>query len=130
MAPSKNKSIPFEFVLDYLLPADPVIRPMFGCHSVYVGERIVLILRKREDHMEDNGVWIATTPQHHASLKKEFPSMRSIKIFGPGITGWQVLPVEDDDFEKAVTGVCELILKNDVRIGKIPKPRKRKSVIT
>ncbi|MBA3706177.1 MAG: hypothetical protein H0W84_09845 [Bacteroidetes bacterium] len=52
--------------------------------------------------------------------------MRSIKIFGPGTSGWQILPVDADDFETSVNRVCELILKGDVRIGKIPKPRQSK----
>jgi hypothetical protein len=126
MAAKKTKSIPFEFVLEQLLPADPLVKPMFGCHAVYVRGKIVLILRKKEEHTNDNGVWIATTADHHASLKKEFPSMRSITVFGGGETGWQLLPETEDDFEECVFKACSLILKGDTRIGKIPKPKKKK----
>ncbi len=98
---------------------------MFGAHAIYIQEKIVLILRDKND--EDSGVWIATSQEHHQSLKKNFPSMRSIKIFGTGESSWQVLPKEDDDFETSVNRVCDLILKGDIRIGKIPKPKKKKT---
>lgn len=56
--------------------------------------------------------------------------MRSIKIFGPGPTGWQVLPADAGDFEESVLRACEMVLADDPRIGKIPKsrlPRKKAS---
>lgn len=120
-----KKSIPFNFVLDYLFSADPFVRPMFGCHSVYVDGKIVLALRDKDD--EDSGVWIGTSKPFHESLKKEFPSMRSIRIFGPGTSGWQVLPKDADDFEESVLHLCDLVLKKDPRIGNIPKPKKKKT---
>jgi Fic family protein len=84
-----------------------------------------VILREKDKSRKDNGVWLATTTEHHASLAKEFPSMRSISLFeSRGPTGWQNLPAESDDFEESVTRVCQLIKKNDPRLGKIPKPKK------
>jgi hypothetical protein len=82
----KTKAIPFEFVLDELAGVDPWTRPMFGCTAVYVEERIVFILRDNKDR--DNGVWVATTKEHHASLRRELPNLRSIAVFGVGETGW------------------------------------------
>jgi hypothetical protein len=102
---------------------------MFGCLAVYVGDQIVFALRQKEEGTEDNGVWLATTPEHHASLKRELPSMRSITIFGPGPTGWQVLPESARDFEESALRACELVRAGDPRIGKIPtrkKPRAAK----
>jgi len=116
----KKKKIPFEFVIENLLPLDPVVKPMFGCHAIYIAERIIFILRDRPKHPEDNGVWLATSIEYHESLKGEFPSMRSITVFGPGATKWQVLPLEDDNFETEVNKACDLVLKGDERIGKIP----------
>lgn len=121
---ASGKKIPFAFVLDNLFSLDPVVKPMFGCHSVYIGPKLVCSLRDKDD--SDSGVWISTGKEHHASLKKEFPSMRSIAIFGPGTSGWQVLSKENDDFETSVNHLCELILANDPRIGSIPKPKKKK----
>jgi hypothetical protein len=96
---------------------------MFGCLAVYVGDQIVLILRDRPDSPGDNGVWLATAATHHESLKREFPRMRSIRLFGRKETHWQVLPVAAPDFEKAALRSCELIRARDPRIGKIPKRR-------
>ncbi|MCW3102672.1 MAG: hypothetical protein JWO09_1112 [Bacteroidetes bacterium] len=122
----KPKSIPFSFVLDNLHLLDPVIKPMFGCHSVYIGNKVVLTLRDKDD--ADSGVWIATTPEFHSSLKKEFPNMRSITVFGTGTSSWQVLPKDADDFEASVNHLCGLVIKGDPRIGKVPKPKKKKSL--
>jgi hypothetical protein len=119
-----SKSIPFNFVIENLFIAQPLVKPMFGAHALYIQDKIVLILRDKND--EDSGVWIATTAEHHASLKKDFPIMRSITIFGSKETAWQVLPKDADDFETSANRVCEFILKGDVRIGKIPKPKKKK----
>jgi hypothetical protein len=125
---AKEKIIPFEFVLDYLAPANPLTRPMFGCQAIYVGNKIVMALRDKKEGASDNGIWLATAVEHHESLRKDFPSLRSIKIFGTGESSWQVLPKKSNDFEESAIRACELILKNDPRIGKIPKPKSTKSV--
>ncbi len=126
MAVSK-RPIPFSFVLDELIDLEPVVKPMFGCFGVYVGENIVLMLRQRADWIQDNGVWVGTKKEHHESLRQVLRGMRSIEVFGPGESGWQVLPVHDENFEKMVSDVCELIRSNDPRVGNIPKKRKKKS---
>ena len=126
--PSKKaKSIPFDFVLEYLDRLNPFVRPMFGCHAIYVGDKIVLIVRKKDTGKRDNGIWLATTKQHHDSLKSEFPEMRSIKLLGPGQTGWQVIPSDSTNFEESAIKICELVLKHDPRIGKIPEQKKNKN---
>jgi hypothetical protein len=123
----KGKPIAFDFVIEQLERLNPVVKPMFGCHAIYVKNKIVLILRKKDADDPDNGVWLATTPEHHASLKKDFPSMRSIELFGKKETSWQILPSDADDFEESVMKACEFIFKQDPRIGKIPKEKKKKS---
>jgi len=97
---------------------------MFGCLAVYVKEKIVLILRDKTDSPEDNGVWLATTVDHHESLRREFTDMRSIRVLGKDVTGWQVLPTDSPCFEEAALHACELVLAGDPRIGKVPKPRR------
>jgi hypothetical protein len=116
--------VPFEFVIEELAELEPTTRPMFGCTAVYVGERIVFILRDKPGSPRDSGVWIATTREHHESLRRELPSMRSIAVLGAGVTGWQVLPAEADDFEEAVLRACALVRAGDARIGKVPKSRR------
>jgi hypothetical protein len=115
-------------VLDALAELDIRTNPMFGCLAVYVGEKIVLVLRDKREPSADNGVWLATTHEHHDSLRREFPSMRSIQVFGKKVTGWQVLPSDATDFEEAAMRACELIIAGDERIGKIPASRRSKNM--
>jgi hypothetical protein len=124
----KRKPVPHEFVLDALAPLSPRTRPMFGCLAIYVEDKIVLILRNKDkpDQTTDNGVWLATTEEHHQSLRRDFPSMRSIKVLGKKVTGWQVLPADAEDFEEAALRSCELVLAGDPRIGKVPGARRAK----
>jgi hypothetical protein len=101
---------------------------MFGAYAIYVEDKIIFIVRDRDSHTDCNGVWIATSHEHHQSLKKEFPNMHSVYVLsdGKGETGWQMLHAEADDFESSVIKACELVLHSDPRIGKIPKPKKKK----
>jgi hypothetical protein len=123
----KRKTVPYAFVLDALEGLLPVTRPFFGCLAVYVGPRIVLILREKSGGTGDDGVWLATTEAHHESLRREFPNMRSIGLFGRDVTHWQLLPADAPDFEESALRACELIVAGDPRIGKVPKPRRAKT---
>ena len=123
-AVKQRRPIPHAFVLDAIAGLSPKTRSMFGCLAVYIEEKIVLILRDRRDATADNGVWLATTEEHHESLRREFPNMRSIQVFGKKVTGWQVLPVDAPDFEGAALRACELIAARDPRIGKVPGARR------
>ena len=122
----QRKPVPHEFVLEALASLSPVTRPMFGCLAIYVGDKIVLILRDKRDRSQaaDNGVWLATTAEHHQSLRREFPHMRSIQALGKKVTGWQVLPADAEEFEQAALHACELVLAGDPRIGKVPGARR------
>jgi hypothetical protein len=120
-----RKTVAFDFVLEQLYTLDPVIKPMFGCHAIYIGDKIVLILRKKGND-QDDGVWVATTRENHRSLRDQFPNMRSIRVFGEGESEWQLLPEDAVDFEESVSEVCQLIMRRDRRIGKIPKQKKKK----
>ena len=121
----RRRPIPHEFVLDALAPLSPETRPMFGCVAVYVADKIIFALRDKPESQSDNGVWLATTLEHHESLRREFPTMRSIRVLGKKVTGWQVLPADAPDFETAAMRACELVLAGDTRIGKVPDSRRR-----
>jgi hypothetical protein len=125
--PRKRKPVPHEFVLDALAAVSPRTNPMFGCLAVYVQEKVVLILRDRPTAPADNGVWLATTVEHHASLRADFPSMRSIGVLGKDVTGWQILPADAPDFEEAALRACEMVIARDPRIGKVPKAKSRRA---
>lgn len=119
----------FDFVLDYLYPLEVKIKPMFGCHAIYVDSKIMFITRKKPSHENSNGIWIATSYEHHGSLKKEFPSLQSVHVLndGKGETGWRLLHEAVEDFESSAIRLCELIKEGDQRIGKFPKRKKKKS---
>jgi hypothetical protein len=119
-----RRAVPHQFVLDAIAELSPTTRSMFGCLAVYVADRIVLILRDKPENTADNGVWLATTKDHHDSLRREFPNMRSIEVLGKGVTNWQVLPADAPDFEETALRACECILAADPRIGKVPGARK------
>ncbi len=127
LLPKQRKPIPHAFVLDAISPLSPYTRPMFGCLAIYAKDKIVFILRDKPTNAADNGVWLATTQEHHQSLRREFPHMRSIQVWDKRVTGWQVLPVDALDFESAALRACELVLAGDPRIGKIPGARTSKS---
>lgn len=120
-----RKAPPYQFVLEAVGQIPIQTRQMFGCLAIYVGDKIVLMLRQKQKQTEDNGVWIATTPEHHESLRREFPNMRSIQLLGQRITDWQNLPADAPDFEQAALRACELVVARDPRIGKVPKSRRR-----
>jgi|CZKY01.1.fsa_nt_gi hypothetical protein len=123
-AVKQRKPVPHEFVLDAIAALSPTTRAMFGCLAIYVQDKIVLILRDKRDQTADNGVWLATTEEHHKGLRREFPNMRSIQVLGKKVTGWQVLPADAQDFEEAALRACELVLAGDPRIGKVPGARR------
>jgi len=123
----RRKAPPHEFVLEALTGVITMTRPMFGCLALYVGPKIVLILRDKPVAEPDNGVWLATTCEHHESLRRDFPNMRSVAVLGKEVTGWQVLAVDTPDFEEAALRACELVIAGDPRIGKIPKSKTRAS---
>lgn len=122
-----KKQIPFSFVLDELSDLEPITKPMFGCTAIYIGSRITLILREKDNHPSSNGIWIATTHDHHSSLKKDFPKIKSIPVLGKSPTGWQMIRSNDPTFEESALRLCQLIRKGDGRIGKEkPAPARRK----
>ena len=126
-AAKQRKRTPYEFVLDALAAVSPWTRPLFGCTAIYVGEKIVLCVREKPTFPRDNGVWLATTEEHHDSLRREFPNMRSVGLFEREVTGWQVLAADSPDFESAALRACELITAADERIGKIPGQKRNTS---
>jgi hypothetical protein len=120
-----TRAVPYPFVLDAIGELSPETRPFFGCLAVYIGDKIVLILREKRDGSGSDGVWLATTTEHHESLRREFPNMRSIAVFRQDVTHWQILPADAPDFEESALRACELIVAKDPRLGKVPKSRRK-----
>ncbi|MDB5154737.1 MAG: hypothetical protein JWR54_3488 [Mucilaginibacter sp.] len=113
------KPVPYEFVFDYL-PANIIVKKMFGMHYIYLGKRIMFILRKQDAQSELNGIWIATSKEHHPSLKKDIRELGSFFIDKEERHGnWLFLPDDTEDFEQPAIKVCEMISHGDPRIGKL-----------
>ena len=126
------KKPPYEFVLDALDPLELRIKPMFGAHAIYHEDKILLILRKKSLTDKDTGVWFGIPDEFILDIKKAFPVLKDLTLFGTPPTAWQVLRESAPEFEETVFALCELIKKKDQRIGRIPKPKplkKKKMVI-
>jgi hypothetical protein len=133
-----KKNIPYDFVIEALESLNPYVKAMFGAYAVYVEDKLIFILRQKDSYLNDNGIWLATFPEHHESLRKLFPQMRSLELFqtdygttkvtpNTAPTAWQNIPENEDNFEESALLACELVLKGDPRIGKIPQRRLKKA---
>ena len=118
---------PHSFVLEAIAPLDPEVRRMFSGFAVYVGDRIVFMLRDHVKSPEDNGVWLvlsdATDPTD-PQLFREFPSLRPIVMIGNKIGHWLLIPSDGEDFEAEALHACDLLLRHDARVGRIPQSRR------
>ena len=112
---------PFDFVFDYL-PSNITVKKMFGMHYIYLGKRIMLILRKRDNEPELNGIWVATGKEHHESLKNNVPELGAFFIDNNERHGnWLFLRDDEDDFEGAAIKICEMIARGNTSIGRETK---------
>lgn len=120
---ARKYTIPFEFILDNLITKEVVVKPMFGCYRLYIGNQICFFLRDRNDQKELNGIWVVlNSPHDYESLANELPSINQDKKLHndkKSTNTWLLLSAFDPDFESLEHKVCELILNNDKRIGKI-----------
>ncbi len=118
---------PFPFVLEALEPLQPEVRRMFSGFAVYVGDRIVCMLRDHVKSPRDNGIWLVLAEgvdPADKGLRREFPSLRRIELLGEKIGHWLVIPADGEDFEAEAERACELLLRRDARLGRVPKSRK------
>ena len=119
--------LPHPFVLEALAPLSPEVRRMFSGFAVYVGDRLVFMLRDHTKYPKDNGVWLVLSEgidPADASLRRDFPSIRPIQMLGSKISHWLLLPSDSADFEKEALDACGLILGRDPRLGRIPQSRR------
>lgn len=122
----KRRSAPYPFIVEALAPLEPEVRPMFSGFAVYVGEKIVLMLRDSQKQPEDNGVWLVfseTADLADPRIRQDFPSLRLINLLGGKIAHWRLIPADSATFESEALHACELLLKHDVRFGRIPQSR-------
>jgi hypothetical protein len=118
---------PHTFVLEALAPLNPEVRRMFSGFAVYLGDRIVCMLRDHTKYPRDNGIWLVlsdTVNPADARLRREFPSIRPIELLGNKIRHWLLIPSDSSTFETEALHACDLLLQKDPRIGRIPESRR------
>lgn len=129
---SSKTPVPFPFILDALQPLAPVVKPMFSGYAVYVGDKIVFMLRDRPNLPRDNGLWIVFSDGFELTkdltrLRKEFPSLRPIELLNGAIQHWLIVPMDGPNFETEALHACDLALAHDSRLGRIPQSRGAKA---
>jgi hypothetical protein len=126
----KRRSAPYPFILEALAPLEPEVRPMFSGFAVYVGEKIVLMLRDSLKQPKDNGVWLVfsdTANLADPGIRQDLPSLRLIDLLGGKIAHWRLIPADSSTFESEALHACELVLKHDPRLGRVPQSRQARS---
>jgi hypothetical protein len=112
---------------DALAPLNPEVRRMFSGFAVYVSDLLVCMLRDHEKSPIDNGVWLVlseTTNPNDPKLRREFPSIRPIELLGEKIGHWLLIPSDGPHFETEALHACDLLLRHDSRLGRIPASRR------
>lgn len=118
---------PHAFVVEALAPLNPEVRRMFSGFAVYLGNRIVCMLRDHAKSPRDNGVWLVLSEgasPANAQLRREFPSLRSIELLKGKISHWLLIPSDNPGFEQEVLHACHLLLRHDPRLGRVPASRR------
>ncbi len=125
--PKPKQKPPHPFVLDALMPLNPEVRRVFSGFGVYLGDHLVCMLRDSPKSPRDNGVWLVLSESANPAdpkLRREFPSLRSIELLGGAIAHWLLIPSDSPAFETEALHACDLLLRNDPRLGRIPKSRR------
>jgi hypothetical protein len=124
--PMNQKNIPCDFVFDYLMPLEVTVKPMFGVWAIYVDKKIMLVLKQRKDSPE-NKRRMDCPPRSITKFKKGVAFVMLISNNSNRLkeTEWQLLPDDTDEFEVSARKACDLIKRNDHRIGRIPLPRQK-----
>ncbi len=126
--PSKPRpKPPHAFVLEALVPLHPEVRRMFSGFAVYSGDLLVCMLRDHLKSPEDNGFWLVlsdTVSPADPALRVEFPSLRPIQMLTGKIGHWLLIPSDGADFETEALHACDLLLRHDPRLGRIPASRR------
>lgn len=100
---------------------------MFSGYAVYCGKRLVLMLRDHPRSPQDNGVWLVLAEgvdPADPQLRREFLSLRRIELLGNKIGHWLLIPSDGPHFETEALHACELLLRRDARLGRIPASKR------
>ncbi len=89
---------------------------MFSGFAVYIGNRLVLMLRDHPRSPQDNGIWLVLSEivsPEDPQLRLEFPSLRGIELLGNKIGHWLLIPSDGPRFEDEAAHACDLLLRHD-----------------
>jgi hypothetical protein len=56
-------------------------------------------------------------------IRQDFPSLRLIDLLVGKIPHWRLIPADSATFESEALHACELLLKHDLRFGRVPQSR-------
>jgi hypothetical protein len=125
---SKPKpSVPHAFVLEALAPLHPEVQRMFSGFAVYGGDLLLMMLRQHVKSPQDNGVWLVLSEgidPADASLRRDFPPLRRIELLHGKINHWLLIPSDDGEFEQLALRACDLFVRRDPRLGRVPQSRR------
>jgi len=110
--------LPYDFILRYLYPVRPQVRKMLGCYGLVAENKLIILLRERENQPEFNGVFIATKPEFYDELTQELHSSNMEFDLDGAPHTWLFISEDLPDFDEKIKKACELIKSGDVRIGK------------
>ena len=125
--PKPRPKIPHTFVVEALESLRPEVRRMFSGFALYVGNRMHMMLRDNPKFPEDNGIWLVLSEvidPADPALRRELPSLRPIQTIGGKVGHWLLIPSDQSNFETEALHVCDLILRQDPRLGRIPQSRR------
>ena len=100
---------------------------MFSGFAVYLGDRIVCMLREHKKSPRDNGVWLVLSEGTNPASTRPpqgVPSIRAIDLLGGKIRHWLLIPSDSPGFEMQALHACDLLLRHDPRLGRIPQSRR------
>ena len=126
-AAKPKPKLPHAFVVEALAPLNPEVRRMFSGFAVYLGNRICCMLRDHSKSPQDNGVWLVLSENADPAdpaLRREFPSIRQIELLGDKIGHWLLIPSDSPSFETEALHACDLLLRRDPRLGRVPHSRR------
>ena len=116
---SRDKKIPFSFVLDELEAIRPTVKRAFGFVYIYLDGKLLCGLRDSVKLPSCNGLWLFTTAEHLGSLGREFPELPRRYLWRSGRKAWVILASRLEFFEEYAFKACELMLNGDRRIGRV-----------
>jgi hypothetical protein len=118
--PSRRRSPLLWFFEPFERDPTYTLRLMFGCDAAYIDGLLCLVMADQNEPW--NGLMVCTSKDRHAELIEEFPVLRPHPVLGKWLYVSQTAP----GFEAATEKLVAQVLARDLRIGVVPKPRRRK----